>query len=97
MLILGEIKEEELKNITVATVDGFQGGERDIILISAVRTRRNDAGFLKDLRRINVAMTRAKHRRWLFGHEQSLVGSQTDLSDFLLEIRASSGEHESTE
>jgi superfamily I DNA and/or RNA helicase len=74
---------DALDKITVATVDGFQGGERDIILISAVRTRVHDAGFLKDFRRINVAMTRAKHRRWVFGHRASLLGSQTDFGDFI--------------
>lgn len=74
-------KVEEM--VTVATVDGFQGGERDIILMSTVRTRSGDAGFLRDSRRINVALTRARHRRWVFGHKESLASSQTDISDFL--------------
>ena len=47
--------------ITVNTVDGFQGQERDIVLISLVRSNAaGDIGFLKDLRRMNVAITRAR-------------------------------------
>lgn len=45
--------------ITVNTVDGFQGQERDIILISMVRANdEGQIGFLRDLRRMNVAITR---------------------------------------
>jgi superfamily I DNA and/or RNA helicase len=67
----------------VRSVDGFQGGERDIILISAVRTRSGDVGFLRDARRINVALTRARHRCWVFGNQASMQSARTDLSDFL--------------
>ena len=47
--------------VSVNTVDGFQGQERDVIIVSLVRS--NDSGsigFLRDLRRMNVAMTRAR-------------------------------------
>jgi senataxin len=67
----------------VRSVDGFQGGERDIILISVVRTRSGDVGFLDDARRINVALTRARHRCWVFGNQASMQSARTDLSDFL--------------
>ena len=59
--------------ITVSTVDGFQGQERDIILISLVRS--NDSGqigFLSDLRRMNVAMTRARMKLIIFGDKETM-------------------------
>ena len=59
--------------ITVSTVDGFQGQERDIIFISLVRN--NDSGqigFLSDLRRMNVAMTRAKMKLIIFGDKETM-------------------------
>ncbi|MCH5174739.1 MAG: AAA family ATPase [Prevotellaceae bacterium] len=59
--------------ITVSTVDGFQGQERDIILISLVRS--NDSGqigFLSDLRRMNVAMTRARMKLIIFGDKGTM-------------------------
>lgn len=49
-------------NIDVATVDSFQGSEKDIIIISFVRSNEdNEVGFLADKKRINVALTRAKY------------------------------------
>ena len=59
--------------ISVNTVDGFQGQERDLILISLVRS--NDSGqigFLSDLRRMNVAMTRARMKLIIFGDKHTL-------------------------
>ena len=59
--------------ISVNTVDGFQGQERDIILISLVRSNENgQIGFLSDLRRINVAMTRARMKLIIFGDKTTL-------------------------
>ena len=60
--------------ISVNTVDGFQGQERDIILISLVRSNENgQIGFLSDLRRMNVAMTRARMKLIIFGDKQTLA------------------------
>ena len=54
--------------ISVNTVDGFQGQERDIILISLVRANaEGQIGFLRDLRRMNVAMTRARMKLIILG------------------------------
>ncbi len=52
-----------LPNISIDTVDGFQGQERDIIAMSMVRSNdRGEIGFLSDVRRTNVAMTRARKK-----------------------------------
>ncbi|MBO7068906.1 MAG: AAA family ATPase [Bacteroidaceae bacterium] len=59
--------------ISVNTVDGFQGQERDIIVISMVRSNeRGNVGFLRDLRRMNVAITRARMKLLLIGDSQTL-------------------------
>ncbi len=60
--------------ITVNTVDGFQGQERDIILISMVRANENGKiGFLRDLRRMNVAITRARMKLIILGDVATLT------------------------
>ncbi|MCM1311404.1 MAG: AAA domain-containing protein [Bacteroides sp.] len=61
------------ENISINTVDGFQGQERDIILISLVRSNEEgQIGFLNDLRRMNVAMTRARMKLIVIGNSQTL-------------------------
>ena len=58
--------------ISVNTVDGFQGQERDVILISLVRSNdEGQIGFLKDLRRMNVAMTRARMKLIILGNRDT--------------------------
>ena len=60
--------------ISVNTVDGFQGQERDIILISLVRSNdEGQIGFLKDLRRMNVAMTRARMKLIILGNKDTMT------------------------
>ena len=60
--------------ITVNTVDGFQGQERDIILISLVRSNdEGQIGFLRDLRRMNVAITRARMKLIILGDVQTMT------------------------
>ena len=59
--------------ITIHTVDGFQGQERDVILISLVRANaEGKIGFLSDLRRMNVAMTRARMKLIILGDASTL-------------------------
>ena len=60
--------------ISVNTVDGFQGQERDIIVISLVRANdEGQIGFLRDLRRMNVAMTRARMKLIILGDRPTLT------------------------
>ena len=60
--------------ISVNTVDGFEGQERDVILISLVRSNdEGQIGFLKDLRRMNVAMTRARMKLIILGNKDTMT------------------------
>ncbi|MBC7451709.1 MAG: AAA family ATPase [Cytophagales bacterium] len=64
------------KNIQVQTVDGFQGQEKDIIFISLVRSNgKQEIGFLRDLRRMNVAITRARKKLIVIGDSSTLSSS----------------------
>lgn len=63
--------------ITIHTVDGFQGQERDVILISLVRANeRGRIGFLNDLRRMNVAITRARMKLLILGDSVTIARHQ---------------------
>ena len=60
--------------ISVNTVDGFQGQERDVILISLVRANdKGQIGFLRDLRRMNVAITRARMKLFILGDATTMT------------------------
>ena len=60
--------------ISINTVDGFQGQERDIIVISMVRSNDDgQIGFLRDLRRMNVAITRARMKLIILGDVPTLT------------------------
>ena len=60
--------------ISVNTVDGFQGQERDVIHISLVRSNdEGQIGFLKDLRRMNVAMTKARMKLIILGNKETMT------------------------
>ncbi|MDE6310354.1 MAG: AAA family ATPase [Muribaculaceae bacterium] len=62
--------------ISINTVDGFQGQERDIIMVSLVRSNdKAQIGFLRDLRRMNVAMTRARMKLIIVGNVPTLVAA----------------------
>jgi ATP-dependent RNA/DNA helicase IGHMBP2 len=68
----------QLKNytdkITVNTIDSFQGQERDVVYISLVRSNdKGDIGFLADIRRMNVAMTRARKKLVVVGDSATLA------------------------
>lgn len=75
---------------TVNTVDGFQGQERDVIFISLVRANdEGQIGFLNDLRRMNVAITRARMKLVILGEAETLKhhGFYRKLLEFIQEIR----------
>jgi superfamily I DNA and/or RNA helicase len=85
----GEVSLQPIQRlITINTVDAFQGQERDVIVISFVRSNdKGEIGFLGDIRRTNVAMTRAKKKLMMFGDSATLGGHPfyATLLDFVQE------------
>ncbi len=81
------------RQVTVGSVDGFQGQERDVIVISMVRDNaEGNIGFLRDLRRMNVAITRARMKLIIIGNSETLqrhpfyralIGHIQDKGDFI--------------
>ena len=64
--------------LEISTVDGFQGREKDVIIVSFVRSNdKGDIGFLQDLRRLNVSVTRARKKLIMIGDEDTLSHSPT--------------------
>jgi len=81
--IKSQISEDEIlraHDVTVNSIDGFQGQEKDIIYISLVRSNDSgELGFLKDMRRLNVAITRAKKKLIIIGDVATLSTDKTYL------------------
>lgn len=78
---LGEERANEMKNIDVKTVDGFEGQEKDVIILSTVRNNsQGHIGFLADRRRMNVALTRAKRALFVLGRMETLASSKKSKS-----------------
>ncbi|KAF3457710.1 hypothetical protein FNV43_RR02368 [Rhamnella rubrinervis] len=62
--------------VSVRSVDGFQGGEEDVIIISTVRcNEKGSVGFLSNHQITNVGLTRARHCLWILGHAETLMRS----------------------
>ena len=77
-----ELKEVILEK-DIQTIDGFQGQERELIIISLVRSNTDGTiGFLKDYRRMNVALTRAKKKLIVIG-DSATIGMDSFYNDFL--------------
>ena len=78
--------------LTINTIDGFQGQEREVVYISLVRSNeKGEIGFLKDYRRMNVAMTRAKKQLIVIG-DSATIG-QDDFFNAFMEYCEMEGEY----
>lgn len=71
---------EALAHVQVSSIDGFQGREADVVVFSCVRARGQgrgggSVGFLADVRRQNVALTRARRALWVLGDAATLVNN----------------------
>ncbi len=70
-------------SLSINTIDGFQGQERDVVYISLVRSNaKSEIGFLSDYRRMNVAMTRARKQLIVVG-DSATIGNNHFYEDFL--------------
>ncbi|MQM02775.1 hypothetical protein Taro_035545, partial [Colocasia esculenta] len=69
------LNSEEGKGLYINTVDAFQGQERDVIIMSCVRASNHGVGFVADIRRMNVALTRARRALWVVGNANALIQS----------------------
>ncbi|KAL9678573.1 hypothetical protein QQ045_016419 [Rhodiola kirilowii] len=67
------LKTDDGKDIYINTVDAFQGQERDVIIMSCVRASSHGVGFVADIRRMNVALTRARRALWVMGNANALM------------------------
>ncbi|XP_074323795.1 uncharacterized protein LOC141660706 [Apium graveolens] len=80
--------DHENFKVHVRSIDGFQGGEADIIIISTVRSNeRGSIGFTSSPQRINVALTRARHCLWILGNEETLSKSDSYWEQLVLDAK----------
>ena len=96
-LLTGRAGDAEKVRLNVGTVDSFQGGERDVILYGFTRSNPEyRVGFLSELRRVNVAITRARQQLVLAGDMDTLTGATNagfrELARSLRDYVAGSGE-----
>ncbi|XP_047954096.1 helicase sen1-like [Salvia hispanica] len=69
------LNSSEGRDVYINTVDAFQGQERDVIIMSCVRASSHGVGFVADIRRMNVALTRARRALWVMGNAKALEQS----------------------
>ncbi|MCL7047449.1 hypothetical protein MKW94_024532 [Papaver nudicaule] len=84
-------KYEKLKDfiVKVMSVDGFHGGEEDVIIISTVGSNRSGGsdGFLSNPLRTNVALTRARHCLWILGNDKELSKIGSFWEDLIRDVK----------
>ncbi|KAH0687926.1 hypothetical protein KY290_016580 [Solanum tuberosum] len=92
--ILGKKYSTDVKSdfsVNVRSVDGFQGGEEDVIIIFTVRCNGNGSvGFLSNLQRGNVTLTRARYCLWILGNGTTLVNSGSIWKNLVIDSKAHS-------
>ncbi|PWA96132.1 uvrD-like Helicase, ATP-binding domain, P-loop containing nucleoside triphosphate hydrolase [Artemisia annua] len=75
-------------SVKVKSIDGFQDGEEDIIIVSTVRSNSHGSvGFISSLQRTNVALTRARHCLWIIGNERTLADSDSIWKELVSDAR----------
>jgi superfamily I DNA and/or RNA helicase len=89
-----ELLQNEFGNapgVTVNTIDSFQGQERDVVYISLVRSNdKSEIGFLRDYRRMNVAMTRARMKLVMIG-DSATLGNDKFFAELLEYVESIAG------
>ncbi len=91
--MLAEINNKDFGSLQITTIDGFQGQEKDIIYISLVRSNSDQAiGFLSDIRRMNVALTRARKKIVVIG-DSATIGAHPFYKGFLTYVESVGGYH----
>jgi ATP-dependent RNA/DNA helicase IGHMBP2 len=76
-------KEKISEGLRISTIDSFQGQEMENVIVSLVRSNENaEIGFLKDYRRMNVAITRAREQLYVIG-DSSTIGNDKFYKEFL--------------
>ena len=91
LLLASEPLQQHAGKISVNTIDSFQGQERDVVYISLTRSNTSgDIGFLADIRRMNVAITRAKKKLVIIG-DSSTLGNFSFYADLIRYAEAAKG------
>ena len=81
----------QMQGVVVNTIDSFQGQERDVVYLSLVRSNeKGEIGFLRDYRRMNVAMTRARMKLVIIG-DSATLGNDRFYADFLEYVESIGG------
>lgn len=88
-LLSAQLRRRYEHAIDVGTIDGMQGRENDVVVLSLVRSNEeHEVGFLRDRRRLNVAMTRAKRQLVVVGDSDTIGGSSRDTTRERAYLRA---------
>ncbi|XP_074601682.1 DNA-binding protein SMUBP-2-like [Brevipalpus obovatus] len=87
-------KLEEFSDVVVKSIDGFQGREKDVIVLSMVRSNnQGEVGFLQDMKRLNVATTRAKKHLAIIG-DSSTISNHSRLKSLVDHLHAKAKVHQ---